>query len=70
MLEVVLSAHPEFRKLDFVRHDCYGEDCIGAVVDTRQQADSLRALLSADRFSREGYRCRPPLESLAFPVKR
>jgi hypothetical protein len=46
-LQAVLTRHPEYRHLEFVEHRCYGENCIGAVVRSVQEAAELRKQLEA-----------------------
>ena len=46
-LQAVLTRHPAFRHLHFVRHGCHGENCIGAVVENVQEADDVRTYLEA-----------------------
>jgi len=46
-LEAVLTRHPEFRHLDFRQHGCYGENCVGAVVRSVEEALRLRKELEA-----------------------
>ncbi|MGC4066398.1 MAG: hypothetical protein QM784_17555 [Polyangiaceae bacterium] len=45
-LALVLSKRPSTPALTFVRHGCYGEDCIGAVVEAQREADELRRELT------------------------
>lgn len=45
-LQAVLS-RSEYRHLDFVKHRCYGENCIGAVVRNVQEAVEVRKELEA-----------------------
>ncbi|MBN1607246.1 MAG: hypothetical protein JW940_11480 [Polyangiaceae bacterium] len=70
MLRAAVTQHPEFAKLRFVEHDCYGEHCIGAVVDHRAQAAALRQALAAERFAQYRDRCHPPPETKPFAITR
>jgi hypothetical protein len=45
-LAAAIAQHPELRTLRFVRHRCYGEQCIGAVLDKAEQAETLRTFLA------------------------
>jgi hypothetical protein len=51
-----------------VEHDCYGQHCIGAVVDHRAQAEALRQVLSAERFAQYRDRCHPPPKTKPFAI--
>lgn len=68
-LRKALLAHPRLQHLKFVRHDCYGLHCIGAVVDSVREAETLAALLPADAYGTGlDLRCVPPPETEPFPV--
>jgi hypothetical protein len=76
MLKAALARNPRFQHLRFVRHGCYGEDCVGAPVKDDQEARALRAALVADRqiepavekFARGDVRCSAPPSSEPFAV--
>jgi hypothetical protein len=70
MLTAVVTKHPGLRDVEFLRHDCYGEDCVGALVKDSAEADALRTALAADRFARDGLRCHAPPASQPFAVRR
>ncbi|MEP7053180.1 MAG: hypothetical protein ABJB12_22640 [Pseudomonadota bacterium] len=63
-----LQGDPGFRKLRLVRHGCFQEDCIGAVVENREQAEALRGLLNAGKYGRTDNHCLPPPITRPFPV--
>jgi hypothetical protein len=76
MLKAALARSPRFQHLQFVRHGCYGEDCVGALVKDEEEAQALRAALVADtqiepaveKFARGEVRCSGPPASEPFPV--
>jgi hypothetical protein len=78
ILAAALAKEPNFRELQFVRHSCYGEDCVGAQLSAREDAEALYALLVADarsvpaieRFARSNVRCFAPPTSEPFAVMR
>lgn len=70
MLKAVVAKHPELRHLEFLRHACYGEDCVGALVKDSAEADALRRALGAGKFARDGLRCHAPPASQPFAVPR
>jgi hypothetical protein len=45
-LALALSKRPAASALTVMRHNCYGEDCIGAVVENQREADDLRKELA------------------------
>jgi hypothetical protein len=70
MLKAALARNPELEHLEFVRHDCYGEDCIGTLVKDGYEASALRSALGAEKFSRDGLRCQAPPAVVPFAVRR
>jgi hypothetical protein len=78
MLKSALAKNPRFAHLKFVRHPCYGEDCVGALVRDHEEADALDAVLLAEtqlepdveKFTRGGVRCYAPPASEPFAVAR
>jgi hypothetical protein len=70
LLKAALARNPELRHLQFVRHDCYGEDCLGALVKDADEADKVRRALPAGKFARAGLRCHAPPVTQPFPVSR
>lgn len=76
LLKAALARSPRFQHLQFVRHDCYGEDCIGAKVNDREEAEALRSELvsgtriepAIEKFARGDVRCYGPPTSQPFTV--
>jgi hypothetical protein len=76
LLKAALARSPRFQHLQFVRHGCYGEDCIGAKVNDREEAEALRSELvsgtrlepAIEKFARGDVRCYAPPTSQPFTV--
>jgi len=68
LMQRALQRSPRFRKLQFVRHGCFQEDCVGAVVESRDQAEALRSLLNAGKYGRSDDHCLPPPITRPFQV--
>jgi hypothetical protein len=68
MLKALLARRPDLAKLSFVRHGCYGEDCIGATVSSSEEAAELRSALDAGEFARHNVRCEPPPKGERFAI--
>jgi hypothetical protein len=69
-MKAALAKNPELRHLEFVRHDCYGEGCIGTLVKDGDEASALQSALGAGKFLRDGLRCHAPPRGRPFTVPR
>jgi hypothetical protein len=80
LLRTVLAKNPRFCQLQFVRHDCYGEDCLGAIFSDAKEAEAFNSALITDgrpvtadieRLALLGNaRCHAPPTSEPFEIAR
>lgn len=59
-LRRVRRAHPEFRRLRFVAHQCYGEDCVGAQFQDAAEFERFLDLLPRDGYRSGDIVCQTP----------